>query len=517
MSIAQSSRSGHSITAAAQVLQGPRMQRTRSSKKPKNSPGLSWQLDAWDYYDKVGEFSFGVDMLSWAVSRVRLVAGREVANQDEPEVIVAEAPEGSTEEIPEADVIAAELIGDFAGGATGQRQLIRRVATQLIVAAESYIVGRTIEDVQVWEAYSREEVKYTSNMWKVDDGTERFDLGEDDVLIRVWIPSARRRSEPRSSTKPLLSVLQEIYALSQSIAAQVDSRLAGAGMLVLPKSVELVGGSNAGDSDEEDQLDPFIAELMDMMITPIKDRDSAAAVVPIVIKVEDEAVGKIQYLRFDAPSDSNDADKREKAVVRLARAMDLPQEQLTGLGDSNHWTGWLVEENTIKGPVSDLAGIVVHALTIGWYRPALEQAYADAGIEEDEARDRLVWFDAAALEQRPDRSEQAVQVFDRGGLSLLALARENGFDESDLPDAEELARIMLFLLIKNRPELAVPLIDTSGLLERIIGALDKARDPVEDPAQGELPADESAGDADPRQLPDQPSVGDTGADGGGTP
>lgn len=504
--VAQQSRSGHSLTAAAQVLQGPRLQRTRSSTKPKNSPGLAWQLDAWDYYDKVGEFSFGVDMLAWAVSQVRLVAGREVMNQDEPEVIVGEAPEGAKEQPSEADVIAAELVADFAGGVSGQRQLMRRVATQLIVAAESYIVGRTVDGEQVWEAYSREEVKFAQSTWKVDDGTEKYDLGDDDVLIRVWIPSARKRSEPRSSTKPLLSVLAEIHALTQSISARNDSRLAGNGMLVLPKSVELVGGSNR---DDDDDIDPFIAELMDMMITPIKDRDSAAAVVPIVIKVDDESAGKIQYIRFDVPAGQNEAEDREKAVIRLARAMDLPQEQLLGMGDANHWTGWLVEENTVKGPVSDLDAIIVHALTIGWYRPALQEAYAEAGIDEEEARDRLMWFDAAPLQQRPDRSENAVQVFDRGGLSLLALARENGFGAEDMPDAEELARILLFMLVKTHPELAVPLIDTSGLLEQIIATLKTANDPVEDPSQTELP-EENGGAG--RELPEQPS-GDGDAEG----
>lgn len=491
---------GRSLTAAAQILHGRRIQR---SIKPRSAQGLQWQMDAWDFYDKVGEFALGIDMLAWAVSGVRLVAAVDVPSQDEPEIVVGEIEDDNAETEPpsEADVIAADLVAGFAGGTVGQQQLMRRVATQLEVAAESYIVGRDDpngDGEDVWEAYSRDEVKWGTNGWRVDDGVDKFALGENDVLIRVWIPSARRRQEPRSSTRSLLPTLAEIWALTQSILANTDSRLAGAGMLVLPKSVELVGSQNAGQDPEDDQ-DPFIAELMDMMITPIKDRESAAAVVPIVIKVDDDAVGKIQYLRFESTVDMNEAERRDLAITRLARGMDLPPEQILGMGDSNHWTGWLVSEDAIKGPVSSLAAIVTHALTIGWYRPALETAYESVGIPIEEAQGRMVWFDTAPLEQRPDRSEQAVEAFDRGGLKLAALVRELGFDESDMPGPDELLRILLFQLVKARPELAVPLIERSGLLEQILGAMD-AVDPIEEPP----PVDDAPG-GDARELPERPT------------
>lgn len=488
---------GRSLIAAAQVLHSRRIER---SVRPKSSQGLAWQTEAWDFYDKIGEFSFGVDKLAWAVSQVQLVSAIDVPSQDEPEIISGDIPDDQSGDDPpsEADIIAADLVAGFAGGSIGQQQVMARVATQLEVSAESYIVGRTMPlGDELWDAYSRDEVKWSSSGWKVDDGVDKFALGPDDVMIRVWIPSARRRQEPRSSTKALLPTLAEIWALTQSMLARTDSRLAGAGLLILPDNVVLVGSQKAGDDDEDDE-DPFISELIDMMVTPIKDRETAAAVVPIIMKVPIEAIGKVQYMRFESTVQMNEGEDRERAIERLASGMDLPKEEITGMGDANHWTGWLVAENTIKGPVTSLAAIIVHALTIGWYRPALEIAYEDAGIPVDEAEGRMVWFDTTGLEQRPDRSEQAQQVFDRGGLKLSALVRENGFDESDMPDAEELMRIMLFALIKNKPELAVPLIERSGLLEQILNSAVTARDPIDEPP----PVDETA-EPDPRELPEQ--------------
>jgi hypothetical protein len=510
--------SGRSLTAAAQILHGRRLER---SIKPKTQQGLQWQIDAWDFYDKVGEFALGIDMQAWAVSQVRLAAAIEVPSQDEPEFVVADVDldgDGEDEPVSEADRIAAELVADFAGGSIGQQQLMRRVATQLGVAAESYIVGRSDPEgdgEDVWEAYSREEVKWGSNGWRVDDGVDKFWLGPEDVMIRVWIPHPRYRQQPRSSTKAILPDLQEIWALTQSINAQVDSRLAGAGLLIFPKSVELVGSGKAGDDDEDDE-DQFMNEFIDMVVTPIKDRDSASAVVPFMVKVDDEAVGKIQYLRFESTANLEEAEKREKAITRLARGMDLPPEQILGTGGMNHWGAWLVAEDTIKGPVSNLASIIVHALTLAWYRPALETAYEAAELPDEDVesiRNRMLWFDTTPLEQRPDRSAQARDVFDRGGLSIAALVRESGFNEADMPDPEELLRIAVFLLLKTKPELVLPLMDGSGLLEQILQTEPRE---LADAVQDERP-DDGAG-LDGRELPADPGTPDEAApDGGDAP
>lgn len=487
---------GRSLTAAAQILHSRRVDRS-AQRKPKKSAGAAWQQAAWDYYDVVGEYALGVDMLAWGVSQARLVSARENPASNEPDLITGEAPEGSDEQPSQADVIAADLIAGFAGGSIGQQQLMRRVATQLVVAAESFIVGRGMPEGtdDVWEAYSRDEVRFRNGGYTVDDGVERFDLGDDDVMIRVWIPSPRRRQEPRSSSKSLLPILAEIDGITKAIQAQNDSRLAGNGILIFPDNVTLVGGSKAGDDD--DDTDPFLLDVSDMMITPIQDRESAAAVVPIMIKVPLEAVGKIQWLIRPAFTDMKTAEDRETAIKRMARSMDLPPEQILGTGDANHWGAWMIAEDTIKGPIASFASIIVHAATIAWYRPALEVAYEEAGISEDELQGRMMWFDTTALEQRPDRSEQAVQAFDRGGQTIEALVREMGLDPADIPDDDELVRILLFLVAKADPAAAVRLLTDPALIDQIVGTA-KPVDQIESPAEPEPMQD------DVRELPTEP-------------
>lgn len=490
---------GRSLTAAVQILHSKRIDRTGQRVNiSKKSGGAAWQQAAWDYYDLVGEYALGVDMLAWGVSQVSLVSAIDSPDDAEPTIVSAESIEGTQEQPSPADVIAADLAAGFAGGAIGQQQLMLRVTTQLVVAAESFIVGRFMGDDEddIWDAYSRDEIRHRSGTWSVDDGIEKFTLGPDDVLIRVWIPSARKRQEPRSSSKSLLPILAEIDSLTKSIQAQSDSRLAGAGILIFPDTVELVGGTKAADT--EDGEDPFLLEVTDMMVTPLSNRESASAVVPIMIKIPAEAVGKVQWLIKPQIAGPKDAEDREVAIRRLARSMDLPLEQILGAGEANHWGMWMVAEDTVKGPITSYASIVVHAITQVWYKPALETAFEGAGIPVEEARDRMMWFDTTKLEQRPDRSDQVVMAFDRGGANLESLVRELGLDPSDIPEDTEVLQILLFMLAKADPAAAVALLTKPELFEQIV----KSAKPVD---EIEPPAEEDETQDDVRSLPEAPA------------
>jgi hypothetical protein len=448
---------GRAITAAVQILNGPKIKRPNKPKQ--NGKGLPWQTASWEYVDEIGEYSLAVEMLSTAVSKVQLVAGRDVLGVDEPIIINGEeyTLEGDTVQASQLDKDAAALVNGFAGGTTGQQQVMYRAAFQLIVAAESFIVGRQdAEGNSRWDAYSNEEMSYSQKGWTINDGTENYTLTPEDILIRVWRPSPRRRSEPRSSSKPLLPVLAEIKGLTQSIAARIDSRLAGAGVLFVPESMSLMSASDTSKLAEGE--DPFVAELTDAMLTPIGDRDSAAAVVPIVVRVPDDSIGKVQHIRFEVTAKAEEAAQRQDAILRMARSMDLPPEQILGMGSMNHWGAWQVDEATLKGPVDTLVMIIVHALTVGYVRPGL----IALGHDPADVEEYLAWRDLTQLIQRPDRSEQALKVFELGGIGYDALNRESGFDDADKPTEEDTCRQLMLTLVKSDPANAVHYIQTFG-------------------------------------------------------
>lgn len=353
---------GLTLSAAAQILSSPKIKR-EGTRAQKSGSSLAWQSEAWDFYDLIGELWFGVNWLGNATSRAVLVA--------------AKCPPGSVEPVRVEDGIPAELVADFAGGNAGQAQFLQRAAIHLTVTGDSYFVGRTVTDDDgaeaetpapgatgprrglppvgplagrvvdgapgeaapevEWCAYSTDEVMYDSGTWQINDGAETFPIGEHDIIMRCWRPHPRRHHEAQSPVRAALPVLRELHGLTKHVGAQIDSRLAGAGILFLPQSMTFPTGQGGQGGDATEGEDAFIRDLIDAMLTPIKDRDSAAAVVPLVVKVPDDAIGKVQHVTFATPLDERAKDLRDEALRRFALGMDIPPEVVLGLGDSNHW------------------------------------------------------------------------------------------------------------------------------------------------------------------------------------
>jgi hypothetical protein len=191
---------------------------------------------------------------------------------------------------------------------------------------------------------STEEIIARSGKFIVDRGDGRRTLTpEQTVVTRIWRPHPRQHSEADSPTRAVLPVLREIERLSQYLLAQTDSRLAGAGIAVFPTEISFPVTAEDGTSREGSTATDLMQVLAEAMLTSISDRDSAAAVVPIVLQTPGEYVDKIKHISFDTPLSQQIAELRQAAVGRLALGMDLPPEIITGLGDTHLWSAWQLE------------------------------------------------------------------------------------------------------------------------------------------------------------------------------
>ncbi|NED90984.1 hypothetical protein G3I76_64245, partial [Streptomyces sp. SID11233] len=85
-----------------------------------------------------------------------------------------------------------------------------------------------------------------------------------------------------------------------------------------------------GQSDAEDDL---LDVFMQVAETAIREPDSAAATVPIILEVPPESIGQIQHLVLRTDFDELAIKLREENIRRFATAADIPGEFLLGLGD----------------------------------------------------------------------------------------------------------------------------------------------------------------------------------------
>lgn len=442
----------------------------------------AWQGRAWDYYDEVGELRFGVGWLANALSRVNLVAAIAPTNPgDEPAPIDVEKNPGMAE--------AVRLVEQIAGGVAGHGALLGSCAKQLTVPGLGYILA-SVEDetdsFNVWRVLSNEEVRSQNGDIQFRDSEDGSwqPLAVSDLLMKIWRPHPRKSWEPDSPIRAVLGTLREIDLLSKRIDADAESRLAGAGLLIVPTEAEFPPNQTAVEIAAEDENgvpksadDIFIETLVTVMTIPIQDRESAAAVVPLVIRVPGEHADKVRHLTFSTPFDQKLDILREAAVKRLALGLDMPPEVLLGLGDTNHWSAWQINEEAITLQVEPMAEIICHALTVYYLRPSLQTAgFADP-------KSVVVWYDTTDLTTRPDRGPAAQDAFDRVEISRAAYLRERGLEADDAPSEDERRERTLLAWAERNPQAAGPVYAALGYLDKLgLDVIDVSPPPAEPPA-----------------------------------
>jgi hypothetical protein len=453
-----------------------------------------WQKECYRHYSICGEARFAANFFGHALSRAVL----NVATLDAKGAQVPSTGE------------AATYLDDMFNGKAGQSQMLKAIGTHLTIAGECYIVGRDVqpkdvtegeppaEAYQLWEVVSVMEMSVVGERWKIKygDGTKDVELGEDDVVIRIWLPHPEKRIEADSPFRSLLPILSEIEWLTRHVFAQVQSRLAGAGILFLPQSMTFPAPPEIeGQQIEMNEAEAFLRSFADALIKPIEDPSSPSAIVPFIVTAPAEAIDKAKLMHFWSNLDAESKALRQEAIHRFALGMDLPPEQVLGMssnggtggGTSNgvsHWGAWQIEESTIKLFIEPMLDVVANSITVSYLRP----------ITGD---DDFIVPDTSSLRLRPDRSQEAILLYNLGVLSAKTLLIENGFSEDDLPSGEERKEWLLLKVASGSatPEQVGAALDALGVdLGPLALPEGQPRESRPDPSMEPLPLPEAPPD-----------------------
>lgn len=385
-----------------------------------HAPNTSWQERAWDHYDHSPEVRFAAGWVANAMSKATLYAGRR--NTD-----------GSVDPAPD-DHPAAEIVASIAGGPAGQSQFLADFGPHLVVAGEGWVVikPRPMSKCDDWHVLSVLELKRGRAGLEAEITGESLLIPAYDpnrpadpeapVAIRVWDPHPRRHIEADSPIRSSLDLLDQLRMLDSAITAVAKSRLTGRGVLLIPQGTRFP--STPGQQGAEDDL---LEVFMQVAETAIREPDSAAATVPIILEVPQESIGQIQLLTFESQFDDLAVKLREELIKRFAMGLDTPAEVLLGMSNMSHWGAWATNEEAVRLAVEPRLALVADALTDQYLRPLL-------GDQCPDVDDWVVWYDTSALRVRSNRAQTALEVYDRGAISAAALRRETGFDEADAPD-----------------------------------------------------------------------------------
>lgn len=286
---------------------------------------LAWQTEAWQLWDEVGELHAPTSYVARIVSRM---IGWQLTF------------DGSSKTLDAMDTMS-ELEAAY-GPATNIEELIRMVVLNYQVAGDMWLVqtGDPGSEDYGWVALS----VATANLARIVEDARM--AGRE--VRRIYSPHPVRPEQGDSAFRNVLEPAKILLAYDKLTRAQTQSRLAQAGLLIVPTSGETgITG------------DPFGEALEQAMIAAIKDPDSPAAMVPIKVELDSNIPrDAIKHITFERPFDDKIPQKVEQAINRIALGLDIPPELIYGLGDLNHWTAWASQDETWRSTLSPLAEIV---------------------------------------------------------------------------------------------------------------------------------------------------------------
>ena len=455
--------------AAAQIVINDKGEAERFRSRRANGAN-SWQSEAWEYYDAIGEVKYAFNLVASVVSRIRLYAAI-VQNPSEPPLPIRNSDFADARLASAAERAIVRL--DSAYG--GQAGLLKDAALNLSVAGECYLVqmperqGTAIPES--WDIRSVDELQidqrgnYTitprgqGSSMASGSKFEGIKLPNGAFVGRIWKAHPRFSDESDSSMRGLLDLCAELLLLNRTFRATARSRL-NAGALYLPDGLSVAGSPDPDypydeDSDlnsgftPEEAADEFEDQLMDAMTTPIRDEDSASAVVPLIIRGPAELGDKIKQFKFERSFDPALAQRADRVLERILQGLDVPKDVVTGLANVKYSNALQIDESLYKAHIEPLMLLISDALTVVYLRPYLLASGFDPAVVERVC----VWYDPSQVATRNDRAADADAGFDRMAVSMDTWRRAHGFTEGDAPNATELALRLLVEKGSITPEL----------------------------------------------------------------
>lgn len=352
-------------------------------------PVEKWQTEAWRLWDQVGELHYPTCRLSRQTSqlewRVR-VNGREL----------------------KPDSAKAEIQAVTAG--IGPQEATYLLALNDQVAGEAWYIQTADDAFAVYSVLEQGlEDKIT--------GARRAGR----IAIRAWQPDPRNPDKADSSVRTAIGPAEEVLTLQSLSESQARSRISQAGIIVTPAE-QLY-------SDK----DPWEHNLVESMQAAIKDVRSASALAPIHIRMRRDLIEFVRYITFPRPYDDLVDRKIERAVIRIANAMDIEPELLQGMGDATYWNAWAISMDTYQAHIAPRADRIGNL-----YAEVAEQLRAARGQND-------------VVEITPDprvmlaRRSTARDAFD--AFKLLVVGPQYvrdaiGATEADAPTEEEMEWMM---------------------------------------------------------------------------
>jgi hypothetical protein len=430
---------------------------------------LPWQPRSFAYYDLLGEVKYSAQFYARLLGPLRLYVEELDA-------------EGDWVESKDEEAIAAlERIKD--PGGTGRNGLLEAYGRLMFLTGECFLFVTVDEDSgeEQWEMLSTDElrplgstyIRFKAPSLPAEEFREPDDdeyVPEDDpgnwneidrtaVVYRLWQRHPRFSMYADCTMQGVLDVCEELVLLTQAIRSRARSRLAGSGILFVSEDFSMAPLEATADEDTDE--DPFMSDLTNAMTAPIADEGAASAVVPLVVRGPTEAIEKgVKHVQIIDPTQIYpETGLRYELIKRLAIGLDMPPEQLLGMADANHWTGWMIDEQTWKNHGLPKATQLCNDLNQAYFSPYLRDQ-----VSREDWRKFRISFDPSTVINHPDRTKDAKELYAQNIVGKRFVREACGIDEDAAPTTEESAeRIGIMVRDASLAWYGIPSVKSGGI------------------------------------------------------
>lgn len=398
------------------------------------SSAFEWQRRILAFYDENSFARYPAQFYARHLSKLRLFPAVRKDN-------------GEIEEIE--DNAAREIMDRIRDPGGGDSQWKSQYARLRFLIGECYLActGEGQEG-EFWEVLSPTELRWDKSgkrFVRIQANQQRAEYPEDRQPLdeaasegamrvwRLWNPHPAHSQLPDSSMRAALEHLELLMLCSGATRARLRSRLAGSGVLAIDSSINLPA-PDVDEDDEDPKSDPLFEQIIEHFEAPIQNPGSSSAIVPYLLKFD--AGGRaisdlIAHIAIHDPTAYPELEVAEKLVRFLAMGIDIPPEELLGMGkEGNHWSAWKVDEQSWE-IVRPMCQSLVDDLTGAYFQPACREA------KIENWKNMVVGYDAAEIVSHPNRGKDVLEVYREMEASGDALRAAFDLTEDDAPDEEE--------------------------------------------------------------------------------
>lgn len=413
--------------AATEALTPGHARYMRRTKQP-------WQERAAWFAEWMGAIRFASGIKADAGSRCQIL----------PEVCVD--PRNDTwEPVGKADAILTDVLHAYRGEHEGPQELIRQHLWHYDVSGEVFQTIKTCRGKAQFSIRSTLHAEYRADGIMLRDIPGGTIMEGTAVLYpwesikRLWVPDPNWPGWATSPLKGVLADCERYWALARRVRREAQSALTGNGILHTPAEAHVPlpaqqVGAGPGPETNIEALFYGTAERA------LDDDDAPEAFAPLMTRWANELNPPVR-VETASPLSGEAIALRQEALEAIGRGLDYPQRLfVTGTGDGNHWSDWLLkEEFAAESLAPALEKVCWRDVTDSFFRPALRQLNAKGLWRGDPERYR-VGFDMTPVLVHPDMTTQAIELYKIGVLSDTKLLTTTGFDPAFAPNTQELGR-----------------------------------------------------------------------------